>query len=134
MKSKLIITALGAMLLASCADTWDRVYEGGNPQKEGYEYLSDYAPLKDYVNRSEFPNFKFHLALDRPDPAADEAGVKYTPGFVHEVIYKTYLKDHESPEDIEYYMCGPGPMSNAVVKMLDSLGVDEESIMFDNFG
>ena len=51
-----------------------------------------------------------------------------------ERIYNTYLKDHEAPEDIEYYMCGPGPMSNAVVKMLDSLGVEPSSIMYDNFG
>ena len=63
----------------------------------------------------DFPNFHFHLALDRPDPAADAAGVKYTAGFVHQVMYDTYLKEHEAPEDIEYYMCGPGPMSNAVV-------------------
>ena len=53
---------------------------------------------------------------------------------VHNVMYETYLKDHEAPEDIEYYMCGPGPMSNAVVKMLDSLGVEPSSIMYDNFG
>ena len=72
--------------------------------------------------------------LDRPDPAADQAGVKYTAGFVHQVMFETYLKDHDAPEDIEYYMCGPGPMSNAVVKMLDSLGVEPESIMYDNFG
>ena len=92
-------------------------------------YLDDFLGLE-----KEFPNFHFHLALDRPDPAADAAGVKYTPGFVHNVMYETYLKDHEAPEDIEYYMCGPGPMSKAVVGMLDSLGVDPESIMYDNFG
>ena len=92
-------------------------------------YLNDFLELE-----KEFPNFKFHLALDRPDPAADAAGVKYTPGFVHQVIYDTYLKDHDAPEDIEYYMCGPGPMSKAVVAMLDNLGVDPESIKYDNFG
>ncbi len=92
-------------------------------------YLDDFLKLE-----KEFPNFKFHLALDRPDPAADAAGVKYTPGFVHQVMYNNYLKDHDSPEDIEYYMCGPGPMSNAVNKMLDSLGVDPASIHYDNFG
>ena len=92
-------------------------------------YLEDFLQLE-----KDFPNFSFHLALDRPDPAADAAGVKYTPGFVHQVIYETYLKDHEAPEDIEYYMCGPGPMSKAVVSMLDSLGVEPESIMYDNFG
>ena len=92
-------------------------------------YLNDFLQLE-----KEYPNFHFHLALDRPDPAADAAGVKYVPGFVHQVMYDTYLKDHEAPEDIEYYMCGPGPMSNAVNKMLDSLGVDPESIHYDNFG
>ena len=92
-------------------------------------YLDDFLGLE-----KEYPNFHFHLALDRPDPAADAAGVKYTAGFVHQVMYNTYLKDHEAPEDIEYYMCGPGPMSKAVVSMLDSLGVEPESIMYDNFG
>ena len=92
-------------------------------------YLNDFLELE-----KEFPNFSFHLALDRPDPAADAAGVKYTPGFVHQVIYETYLKDHEAPEDIEYYMCGPGPMSKAVEDMLDSLGVPMKNLMFDNFG
>ena len=92
-------------------------------------YLNDFLELE-----KEFPNFTFHLALDRPDPAADAAGVKYTAGFVHQVIYNTYLKDHEAPEDIEYYMCGPGPMSKAVENMLDSLGVPMEMLHFDNFG
>ena len=92
-------------------------------------YLNDFLELE-----KEFPNFSFHLALDRPDPAADAAGVKYTPGFVHQVIYNTYLKDHEAPEDIEYYMCGPGPMSKAVEGMLDSLGVPMEMLHYDNFG
>lgn len=92
-------------------------------------YLQDFLDLE-----KDFSNFHFHLALDRPDPAADAAGVKYTPGFVHKVMYETYLQYHEAPEDIEYYMCGPGPMSKSVIAMLDSLGVDESSIMYDNFG
>lgn len=92
-------------------------------------YLQDFLQLE-----KEFPNFKFHLALDRPDPAADAAGVAYTPGFVHNVMYETYLKDHEAPEDIEYYMCGPGPMSNAVNNMLYNLGVEPSAIHYDNFG
>ncbi len=101
----------------------------------GARALNEVFYLEDFLSiEKEFPNFHFHLALDRPDPAADAAGVKYTPGFVHNVMYETYLKDHEAPEDIEYYMCGPGPMSKAVVGMLDSLGVDPESIMYDNFG
>ncbi len=103
-------------------------YYGARSLQEAF-YLEDYFQLE-----KEFPNFSFHLALDRPDPLADEAGVKYTPGFVHQVIYDTYLKNHDAPEDIEYYMCGPGPMAAAVQRMLDSLGVPPEMIMFDDFG
>ena len=101
----------------------------------GARALNEVFYLEDFLQiEKEFPNFKFHLALDRPDPAADAAGVEYTPGFVHQVMYETYLKNHEAPEDIEYYMCGPGPMSNAVNQMLYSLGVERESIHFDDFG
>ncbi len=92
-------------------------------------YLEDFAEIE-----KEYPNFKFHLALDRPDPAADAAGVPYTPGFVHNVMYETYLKDHEAPEDIKYFMCGPPMMTKCVNDLLDSLGVDPASILYDNFG
>ncbi len=101
----------------------------------GARSLSEVFYLNDFLEiEKEFPNFSFHLALDRPDPKADEAGVKYAPGFVHQVLYDTYLKNHDAPEDCEYYMCGPAMMSKSVEKMLDSLGVDPESIHFDNFG
>ena len=101
----------------------------------GARALNEVFYLEDFLEiENEFPNFTFHLALDRPDPAADAAGVKYTAGFVHQVIYDTYLKDHEAPEDIEYYMCGPGPMSKAVENMLDNLGVPREMLHFDDFG
>ncbi len=101
----------------------------------GARALNEVFYLRDFLElEKEFPNFKFYLALDRPDPAADAAGVKYTAGFVHDVMYKTYLKDHPAPEDIEYYMCGPGPMSNAVNNMLYNLGVEPQAIHYDNFG
>lgn len=101
----------------------------------GARALNEVFYLEDFLQiEKDFPNFHFHLALDRPDPAADAAGVKYTAGFVHNVMYDTYLKDHDAPEEIEYYMCGPGPMSNAVNKMLYDLGVEPESIHYDNFG
>lgn len=119
------------MHMTKTLHTTDRVmnyFYGARALNEVF-YLDDFLQLE-----KDFPNFKFHLALDRPDPAADAAGVKYTPGFVHQVIYDTYLKNHPNPEDIEYYMCGPGPMSAAVNKMLDSLGVDPSSIHYDNFG
>ncbi len=79
----------------------------------------------------EFPNFSFHIALSDPQPEDNWTG--YT-GFIHQVIYDHYLKDHEAPEDIEYYMCGPGPMASAVKKMLWDLGVPREMLMYDDFG
>ena len=103
-------------------------FYGARALKEAF-YLDVFYQLEE-----EFPNFSFHLALDRPDPEADKAGVKYTAGFVHQVIHDTYLKDHEEPEEIEYYMCGPGPMADAVQRMLYDLGVPREMIMFDDFG
>lgn len=119
------------MWMTKTLHTTDRVmnyFYGARALNEVF-YLQDFLELE-----KEFPNFKFHLALDRPDPAADAAGVRYTAGFVHQVIYETYLKNHPDPEDIEYYMCGPGPMSAAVNKMLDDLGVDPTSVHYDNFG
>ena len=116
------------MWMTKTLHTTDRVmnyFYGARALNEVF-YLQDFLELE-----KEFPNFKFHLALD---PAADAAGVRYTAGFVHQVIYETYLKNHPDPEDIEYYMCGPGPMSAAVNKMLDDLGVDPTSVHYDNFG
>ena len=65
---------------------------------------------------------------------ADKAGVKYTAGFVATVLRDTYLAQHEAPEDCEYYMCGPKMMSETVNQVLYSLGVDRESIHYDDFG
>ena len=92
-------------------------------------FMEDFLELE-----KEFPNFHFHLALDRPDPKADSLGVKYTPGFIAPVMGDTYLKAHEAPEDIEYYLCGPPMMAKTVLDLLDSLGVDPSMISFDNFG
>ncbi|MDR1339758.1 MAG: NADH:ubiquinone reductase (Na(+)-transporting) subunit F [Prevotellaceae bacterium] len=78
-----------------------------------------------------FPNFKFTIALSDPKP---EDGWTGKTGFIHQVIFDSYLNDHESPEDIEFYMCGPPMMNSACVKMLDNLGVPNEMIMYDDFG
>ena len=103
-------------------------FYGARALKEAF-YLDDYHAIE-----KEFPNFKFNLALDRPDPEADAAGVPYVAGFVHNVMFETYLKNHEAPEDALYLMCGPPMMVGAVVKLLDSLGVPPENILYDNFG
>ncbi len=92
-------------------------------------FMEDFLELE-----KEYPNFHFHLALDRPDPKADSLGVKYTPGFIAPVMGDTYLKQHEAPEDIEYYLCGPPMMAKTVLDLLDSLGVESSMIRFDNFG
>lgn len=79
----------------------------------------------------DFPNFKFNLALSEPKPEDNWSG--YT-GFIHQVIFENYLKNHEAPEDIEYYLCGPPMMNAAIENMLFDLGVPRENIMFDDFG
>ena len=79
----------------------------------------------------KFPNFSWHLALSDPLP---EDNWKGPTGFIHQCLYDLYLKDHPAPEDCEYYMCGPPMMTGAVVKLLDSLGVERENIYFDDFG
>ncbi len=78
-----------------------------------------------------FPNFTFNIALSAALPEDNWTG--YT-GFIHNVIHDKYLVDHDAPEDIEYYMCGPAMMSDAVKGMLDSLGVPPKNLMFDDFG
>ncbi len=103
-------------------------FYGARALKEAF-YLDDYHAIEE-----EFPNFKFHLALDRPDPEADAAGVPYVAGFVHNVMFETYLKQHENPEDALYLMCGPPMRVGAGVNLLDSLGVPPENILYDNFG
>ncbi len=77
------------------------------------------------------PNFNFHIGLSEPLPEDNWEGYK---GFIHQVIYDNYLKNHPEPEEIEYYLCGPPMMNDAVQKMLDDLGVPEEMIAFDDFG
>ena len=78
-----------------------------------------------------FPNFTYNVALSEPLPEDNWDG--YT-GFIHSVLLENYLKNHDEPEEIEYYLCGPPMMIAAVQKMLDSLGVPEEMIAFDSFG
>ncbi|MFA0811992.1 NADH:ubiquinone reductase (Na(+)-transporting) subunit F [Microbulbifer epialgicus] len=89
-------------------------------------YEDDYNGLA-----SEFDNFQWHIALSDPQPEDNWTG--YT-GFIHNVVYENYLKDHPAPEDCEYYMCGPPMMNAAVINMLKDLGVEDENILLDDFG
>jgi len=76
-------------------------------------------------------NFQWHVALSDPQPEDNWEG--YT-GFIHNVLFEEYLKDHEAPEDCEFYMCGPPIMNASVIAMLKDLGVEDENIMLDDFG
>lgn len=111
-----------------CTDRELHYFYGARSLTEAF-FLEDFWALE-----KEYPNFHFHLSLDRQDPKADEAGVNYYTGFAVNCIRDTYLKDHEAPEDCEYYLCGPPMLIKTVTDYLDSLGVDTDSIMYDNFG
>lgn len=89
-------------------------------------YVEDFDMLA-----KENDNFKWYVALSEPLPEDNWEG---PTGFIHQVVYDLYLKDHPAPEDCEYYLCGPPMMNSAVLKMLDSLGVEPENILLDDFG
>lgn len=111
-----------------CTNREMHFFYGARSLTEAF-FLEDFWELE-----KEFPNFHMHLSLDRQDPKADELGVKYYTGFAVNCIRDTYLKDHDAPEDCEYYLCGPPMLIKTVTDYLDSLGVEPESIMYDNFG
>lgn len=98
---------------------------GGRSLRELF-YINDFKKIE-----AENPNFKFNIALSAPLPEDNWTGYV---GNIHEVLFENYLKSHEVPEDIEYYLCGPPMMTQAVLKMLDNLGVPKDNIMFDDFG
>ncbi len=98
---------------------------GGRSLRELF-YTEDFTTIE-----KEFPNFSYHIALSEPLPEDNWTGLT---GFIHQAVMDNYLKNHPEPEEIEYYLCGPPMMLQAVMKMLDDLGVPEENIAFDDFG
>ena len=114
--------------LLKTLETTDRKvsYWYGARSKREIFYEEDFRELEE-----RFPNFSFHIALSEP---LEEDNWTGPVGFIHQVILDNYLIDHDEPEEIEYYMCGPGPMAKAVEGMLDNLGVPPEMLMFDDFG
>lgn len=98
---------------------------GGRSLRELF-YIDDFKKIE-----AENPNFKFNIALSSPLPEDNWNGYV---GNIHEVLFENYLKNHAEPEEIEYYLCGPPMMTQAVLVMLDNLGVPKENILFDNFG
>jgi Na+-transporting NADH:ubiquinone oxidoreductase subunit F len=79
----------------------------------------------------KFDNFSYHVALSQPQPEDHWTGMT---GYIHQCLFDSYLRDHPDPTEIEYYLCGPPMMIHAVMKMLDSLGVEPDMIAFDDFG
>jgi len=98
---------------------------GARSKREMF-YEDDYNGLA-----ADNDNFQWHVALSDPQPEDNWDGLT---GFIHNVLFEEYLKDHEAPEDCEYYMCGPPMMNAAVIGMLKDLGVEDENIMLDDFG
>ena len=98
---------------------------GGRSLRELF-YVDEFRELEE-----KHPNFTFNIALSEPQPEDNWTGYV---GFIHQVLYDEYLKDHPAPEDIEYYICGPPMMLQAVQQMLSSLGVEPENIAYDDFG
>ena len=98
---------------------------GGRSLRELF-YIDEFRAIEE-----QFPNFTFNLALSEPLPEDNWTGYK---GFIHQVVIDNYLKDHPSPEDIEYYFCGPPMMNQCVMKMCEDFGVEPENVSFDDFG
>ncbi|TWT39536.1 NADH:ubiquinone reductase (Na(+)-transporting) subunit F [Blastopirellula retiformator] len=98
---------------------------GGRSLRELF-YVDEFRDIE-----KEFPNFKFNIALSDAMPEDNWTGLK---GFIHQVLLEEYLQNHPAPEDVEYYLCGPPMMNQAVFKMLDDLGVPPENIAYDDFG
>jgi len=126
----------GAGMAPMRSHIFDLFYRAHTKRKVSYWYGA--RSLREAFYEEEFDeiaaeheNFKWHLALSEPMPEDNWTG--YT-GFIHQVLYDHYLEDHPSPEDIEYYICGPPLMLKACLDMLDSLGVEPENILFDDFG
>ena len=98
---------------------------GGRSLRELF-YTEDFTDIE-----KDYDNFSYHIGLSEPLPEDNWTG---PTGFIHQVLYDNYLKEHPEPEECEYYLCGPPLMLQAVMKMLDELGVPEENIAFDDFG
>ena len=98
---------------------------GGRSLRELF-YIEDFKKIE-----TDNPNFKFNIALSSPIPEDNWNGYV---GNIHEVLFENYLKNHPEPEEIEYYLCGPPMMTQAVLTMLDGLGVPKDNILFDDFG
>ncbi len=126
----------GAGMAPMRSHIFDQFFRLGTSRKISFWYGARSLREAFYVDhfdkiQAKFPNFDWQLALSEPLP---EDAWKGKTGFIHQVVYDNYLRDHPAPEDVEFYLCGPPMMIKACMEMLDSLGVEPENILFDDFG
>jgi Na+-transporting NADH:ubiquinone oxidoreductase subunit F len=134
--NEMVFIGGGAGMAPMRSHIWDQLLRLKTKRKITYWYGARSLKEMFYVDelnelQEKFPNFKWYVALSDPLPEDNWDG---PTGFIHDVLYEMYIKDHEAPEDCEYYMCGPPMMANAVTNMLIEQGVERENIMFDDFG
>jgi len=134
--NEMVFIGGGAGMAPMRSHIWDQLLRLNTKRKITYWYGARSLKEMFYVDelnelQEKFPNFKWYVALSDPLPEDNWDG---PTGFIHTVLYDMYIKDHEAPEDCEYYMCGPPMMANAVTNMLIEQGVERENIMFDDFG
>jgi len=134
--NEMVFIGGGAGMAPMRAHIFDQLKRRHSKRKMSFWYGA--RSLKEVFYDDEFDqlaaeneNFAWNLALSEPQPEDNWTG--YT-GFIHKVLLDEYLADHPAPEDCEYYLCGPPMMNGAVIKMLDSLGVQKENILLDDFG
>ena len=134
--AEMIFVGGGAGMAPMRSHIFDQFSRLGTKRKVSFWYGARSLREAFYVDhfdtiQGENENFKWILALSEPLPEDNWTG---PTGFIHQVLYDRYLKDHPAPEDCEYYICGPPMMNNAVFGMLDDLGVEKENVLFDDFG
>ncbi len=134
--AEMVFIGGGAGMAPMRSHIFDQLIRLGSQRRISYWYGA--RSLRELFYRRDLdelaaghPNFSWHLALSEPLPEENWQGPR---GFIHQVLYDLYLKDHPAPEDCEYYICGPPLMLQAVLRMLDSLGVEESNVLYDDFG
>ena len=135
-KAEMCFIGGGAGMAPMRAHIFDQLKRLGSDRKMSFWYgarsrreMFYHEEFEELASKHE--NFSWHIALSDPLPEDEWQG---DTGFIHEVLYENYLREHPAPEDIEYYICGPPMMTQAVLKMLHDLGVEKDNILLDDFG
>ncbi len=135
-EAEMVFVGGGAGMAPMRSHIFDQLKRLSTKRKVSYWYgarsLREMFYIEDFDQLAkDNPNFTWNIGLSEPLPEDNWTGHK---GFIHQILYDAYLKDHPAPEDCEFYMCGPPMMNSAVIEMLENLGVEPENIMLDDFG